>query len=277
MPRELQTIEKELKDENTKDKPDKDKVSKLETEVKDRKTFDEDVEKETSTRVKKEKEKLYDSIEKHKDDASKSADELTKNKAALKKIQDDEAAREKKVAEEADKEKRSKMELDERMATLEDENRRNVEETSKKLQDQSEKFVADMAKKDKAFDDKLREKELEAYRQSVIADAKGQIIPEVVKGSTKEEIDASGEKARARYTEIRAGALEDKHKKSMTDGKLPGQSGEGKVGVETSPAGGGVDISGFKDKTTAELASMTKEELGAHKEKALQRLEASPT
>lgn len=277
MPRELKTIEKELTDEKSKEKPDEKTVSSLETEATDRKAYDDDVEKGTAARVKTEKEKLYASIEKHKGDATKSAEELTKNKAALKKIQDDEAAREKKVAEEADKEKRSKMELDERMATLEDENRQNAEETSKKLQEQSENFVAEMAKKDKAFDDKLREKELETYRQSVIADAQGQIIPEVVKGNTKEEIDASAEKAKARYTEIRAGALEAEHKKSMTDGKLPGQSGDGKVGPESTPAGGGVDKGGFKDKTVAELATLNKDELAAHKENVLRQLEASAT
>ena len=277
MPRELQTIETDLKEEKAKEKQDEEKVSKLETEVTDRKSYDDDVEKATTARVKTEKEKLYASINKHKNDATKSAEELEKNKADLKKLQDDDKAREKKVAEAADKEKRSKMEIDERMAALEDENRLKVEETDAKLLKQREEFTAEMAQKDKAFDDKLKEKELEAYRQSVIADAKGQIIPEVVKGNTREEIDATVEKAKTRYTEIRNGALEADHKKSMTDGKLPGQSGDGKVGPESTPAGGGVDKGGFQEKSVAELATMNKDDLAAHKEKVLQQLEASKT
>ncbi len=277
MPRELKTIETELTDEKSKDKPDEKIVSKLETEVTDRKSYDDDVEKGTASRVKTEKEKLYASIEKHKGDASKATDELAQNQEKLKKLEEAETAREKKATEDVDKKKRSEMEVSERMAALEDENRRKTEETDAKLLQQREEFTAETARKDKAFDDKIKAQELETYRQSVIADAKGQIIPEVVKGNTKEEIDGTVEKAKARYTEIRNGALEADHKKSMTDGKLPGQSGDGKVGPESTPAGGGVDKGGFQEKSVAELATMNKDELAAHKEKVLQQLEASAT
>ncbi len=273
MPRLLETIEKELTDEKAKESPDKEQVSKLENEVQTRKDFDTDVEKETLDRVGKEKKKLYETIEKHKGDATTNADKLTKAEADLKKLTDADVERKKTADDEADKKKRGEMEIGERMAALEDENRRNGEETNKKLQAQREEFVAEMAQKEKTFDDKLRVKDLETYRQSVIAGAEGQIIPEMVKGSTQEEINASAEQAKTRYTEIREGAVQDKNKAAMEAGKLPGQSGEGKVGPETSPAGGGVDKGGFQEKTTAELSTMTKEELAAHKEKVLQRLE----
>lgn len=46
------------------------------------------------------------------------------------------------------------------------------------------------------------EYEIKSYKENKIREANGKIIPELVSGDTKEDIDASVEKAMARYTEI---------------------------------------------------------------------------
>lgn len=46
------------------------------------------------------------------------------------------------------------------------------------------------------------EYEIKSYKENKIREANGKIIPELVSGETKEDIDASVEKAMARYTEI---------------------------------------------------------------------------
>lgn len=46
------------------------------------------------------------------------------------------------------------------------------------------------------------EYEVKLYREQKIAEAEGQVIPELVMGSTKEEIDETFEKAQERYTQI---------------------------------------------------------------------------
>lgn len=56
---------------------------------------------------------------------------------------------------------------------------------------------------------KINQVELDYYKKSKLRDFEGQIIPDLVYGTTKEEIDASIENSKKRYEEILASALKN--------------------------------------------------------------------
>lgn len=87
------------------------------------------------------------------------------------------------------------------------------DEVIRQLKSQSNKSdseqVKELKKKINELEKQLKEKEtelnnmkIEGYKQKKIAEAGGELIPELVTGSTEEEIDASIELAKQKYKEI---------------------------------------------------------------------------
>lgn len=62
--------------------------------------------------------------------------------------------------------------------------------------------IADLENKLSEKDGEISSIKLDSYKQSKMAEAGGEIIPELVTGSSEEEIDLAIEKAKARYKEI---------------------------------------------------------------------------
>jgi hypothetical protein len=73
------------------------------------------------------------------------------------------------------------------------------------------------------FNQTLEGERLATYKQTKIAEAKGKIIPELVTGSTREEIDASFTKATERFNEIyeNASKATEKELQKKIKGTLP--------------------------------------------------------
>lgn len=72
------------------------------------------------------------------------------------------------------------------------------------------------------FDEVLKKKDLEIYKKSKIAEFSGEIIPELVQGSSVEEIDNAVEQAKAKYKEIETKALKKKEEQELGNSKVPG-------------------------------------------------------
>lgn len=65
-----------------------------------------------------------------------------------------------------------------------------------------EESVVSSGKKLEQLESDLKQKELDTYKLQKINSAEGKIINEMVSGNTKEEIDASIEKAKAKYVDL---------------------------------------------------------------------------
>lgn len=154
-----------------------------------------------------EKAKLYDTL-KHKDEENKKlAEELDKLKKVTSKFES--------------LFKEDSKEDDPIKAALS-----NQEQTFKKLiEEMGTQFKTELEKRDA----ELSKKDLEVFKAEVIAAAKGELIVPLVNGSTKEEILASVEKAKAAYKaeqeRVEASVLE----KLIKEGKLPKSSQPGKT------------------------------------------------
>ena len=164
----------------------------------------------------KEKEKLYDTVEKYKKDL-----EVLAKKAE---------------AEEAEKQKLLQMEEEKKKAELSAKER--VAELEKDLEKTSKRFEEVIGIKDLEFKEALRKRDLAILRERLVADAKGEIIPELVQGDSEEQINKAAELARLRYKEI-----VENQKKQLTDelirtGKIPGPDGKDKKDNPTDLSGG---------------------------------------
>jgi len=185
-----------------------------------------------------EKSKLYDTLEQHK----KSELEL---KGKLSAYEKDEQSKK-----QAEEEKRKEdMDLKERLAEHEIEVEKIKNRSAEMI-----KAVEDGYKKE------LNARDLDIHKQSLIASANGRIIPEMVSGSTKEEIEDSVEKAKKKYESILEAREEEVKTKQTKDGVVPGPNGLDKgdsLGVETGDY--------------YSVLNMSDEEYARHKETQLQK------
>lgn len=78
------------------------------------------------------------------------------------------------------------------------------------LQERLDQMAVSQENERSEFQKKQRELELDKYRDKKVSSAKGKIIPEMVRGSTEAEIDASFVVAKQRYQEIIASAVAGK-------------------------------------------------------------------
>lgn len=76
-----------------------------------------------------------------------------------------------------------------------------------KLKKEVEELRAENERLKQEYETKINSIELEYYKKEKIAELQGKLIPELVTGTTKEEIDASIELARKRYEEIIQSAI----------------------------------------------------------------------
>lgn len=78
------------------------------------------------------------------------------------------------------------------------------------LQERIDQMASSQENERSEFQKKQRELELDKYRDKKISTAKGKIIPEMVRGTTEAEIDASFVLAKQRYQEVIASAVAGK-------------------------------------------------------------------
>ena len=165
--------------------------------------------------AKTEKDKLYSKIEglekslKFLEDASKQKDNV-----AL------EAERLKKEAE--DKLVKDKLPLEDRIKDLEQKLKESTEitESVAKKAESMLQLTLDSAKKE------IHLRDMQVYAKDMIAQANGEIIPELVRGETKEEVDASVQAAKTRYQELIAKKTEKDAQRKLEEGKVSTTAGE---------------------------------------------------
>lgn len=162
------------------------------------------------TAILTEKSKLYDSLKKEKERADQAEARAREAAEALRSREDEEAAA-----------RNQELTAAERLAAIEAQQKAERVRTQEILDLQEKKFAEELARRD-----------LEVLRERKIAEAKGEIIPELVMGNTAEEIEASVVKAKERYLAI----LEEGRKKienaTILSGRLPEPSGKDAPGVE---------------------------------------------
>lgn len=149
---------------------------------------------------KEEKQKLYPKIEK----LEKRVEDLTEknNKKVLQVGELNEQIETLENELESAKDKATQSD-DERVTQLQsdlEEKESTIEDLQSQLEDTEEVDVEEL--RQEIEEEVKNEYEVKLYREKKIADAEGQVIPELVMGSTKEEIDETFEKAQERYTEI---------------------------------------------------------------------------
>lgn len=166
----------------------------------ERKRIEAETEKKYKETIRATKEQVRGELEKEKEERKAREQELADAKRELESLKStstagqDEVAKAKALAEEKD-----------RLLT-------QAEERAKKL-------VDGMSQQ---FNEVLTKKDLEIYKKSKIAEFSGEIIPELVQGSSVEEIDNAVEQAKAKYREIEERALKKKEEKELGESKVPG-------------------------------------------------------
>lgn len=148
------------------------------------------------------KEQVRADLDKSKEESRKKEEELAKARKAVQDLENSATM----TAEELAKAKKD--------AALRDEMLAEAEIRTKKLVDGvSNEFREILSKKD-----------LEIYKKSKIAENAGEIISELVMGSTVEEIDKATEYAKAKYNEIVDKATKKKNEQELENGKVPGMT-----------------------------------------------------
>ena len=166
----------------------------------ERKRIEAETEKKYKETIRATKEQVRGELEKEKEERKAREQELADAKKEIETLKStstvgqDEVAKAKALAEEKD-----------RLLT-------QAEERAKKL-------VEGMSQQ---FNEVLTKKDLEIYKKSKIAEFSGEIIPELVQGSSVEEIDNAVEQAKAKYREIEERALKKKEEKELGESKVPG-------------------------------------------------------
>ena len=73
-------------------------------------------------------------------------------------------------------------------------------------------------------------------KEKLIADAKGEIIPDLVSGETEEELIASVERAKTRYKEVVAEIQNRNEQQQLANSQVPGASGHSGSGQTSGSA-----------------------------------------
>jgi hypothetical protein len=152
---------------------------------------EEEVNKRVEAARKEEKDKLYPQLQALND----SLKDVQATLAAERKEKDE-------AKKKADEEAEAK-----RVAKLSSDERQNEVLTRLEEQLREERLAREAFRKE--LEDRDKKEELRKYRDGLIQAANGEIIPELVIGSTKEEIDNAFERAKARYAEYVARAKEE--------------------------------------------------------------------
>jgi hypothetical protein len=149
--------------------------------------------------IETEKAKLYDTIEAEKKKSSeleKIVREKQKEEDEKKKVEED------KIREELDAKEQVKL-------------------LAKKLDDDSKRFQDIVELKDAEYKGELRKRDLEIYKEKLIASYNGAIIPEMVSGKTEEELNQAVEVAAERYKQIAERSKQEILDEAVKNGKLP--------------------------------------------------------
>ena len=134
-----------------------------------------------------------------KDQLNKTIENL---KTTVKDLKADKTATEKKITDLEAKINSSKpAENTDELAKVKTELEGELKKTKDKL-DLMENKAVDAVQRVQTLENDVKAKELENYRLQKVSENAGKLIPDLVKGATKEEIDASIEVAKARYNEI---------------------------------------------------------------------------
>lgn len=157
---------------------DADKITITKEEL--QKQIDEAAKKAASETAQIEKDKLYKTLEVR-------AQEIESYKSELAKFKEKDA--------EVAKQKEA-----ERVAALSEQER--IKETIQRQAEEVEKVKMAFGQLQKETETKIRNKDLELYREKLILSANGEVIPELVAGNTEAEIAASLDRAKVRYKEI---------------------------------------------------------------------------
>ena len=169
---------------------------------------------------KTEKDKLYSTLNKK--------DEL--NKALKEKLAGYEIVDAEKVKQ-AEEEERAKLDANDRIKLLEDQNLKIAEESKGLLLEVRESFNNELLKRD-----------LEVYRQKVLAANTGEIIPDMVLGKTKEDIDNAVIVSKTRFQELFKAQQQKEDNDKLGNGYLPQTPDNNKLPNETNPDGGGKNV-----------------------------------
>ena len=120
----------------------------------------------------------------------------------------------------------------------------SLKATLNTIQTKTDEAIAAALNRQKAeFDSILSTKDLESYRNRMIAEAGGKIIPELVNGNSREEVDAAVAKAKQRYEEIFGTGAKAKETElqEQLKGNLPRPVTPGAGDVALSDVEGGID------------------------------------
>jgi hypothetical protein len=110
----------------------------------------------------------------------------------------------------------------------------------------------------KEFKETLNKKDLEIYVKEKIASANGEIIPDLVKGNTKEEVDQAYDLAIERYKEIVDRSVKKKEQEKLETGKLPDAT---KSGLNKTT----------NEKTAEDIARMSRKEFEEYSKNILKQ------
>lgn len=181
-----------------------------------------DIQAEIEKARKQERDKLYPEIQKLKDEVQKWKDEVANkvkdangNFLKINELEKTIKAKEKELSD-----------LNEKITKAKDEGKMEATAGIENLKKELEDYKAKLAKSEKDFADYKNAEELKAYRESKLSDIDDD-FKNLVKGSTKEEIDAS-------YTEIKALQDSVKEKYGKNREPLPKPPKQGKRQMPTS-------------------------------------------
>lgn len=175
---ELNELDVKKEAEKVDEAIDKITLSKVELESK----IKAEVEAATKTSISTEKDKLYSNMEALKKKNREFEDQLNS------------LAKEKRELEEyKEKERLAKMSTEEK-----------AQDELKKATERIEQLNTSFNVLKQETDDKLLTKDLELYREKLIAQATGNIIPELVRGTSREELEVSYKMAVERFKSIKA-------------------------------------------------------------------------
>lgn len=217
----------------------------------------EEIEKKIKEAVEIEKRKLYDSLGATKKEAKEALEKLEKYEKEKQDLENQKKEAEEKKRKELEAQERDKMDLKERLAQLEE-----------SLQNKDSQLQMTLEKQKETFQEELKKRDLELKREQILSQHKGEIVPDLVRGNSVEELEKSVEQAKNRYQEIYEQAKKSLEESSINNGKLPTSSGQNKVpNTEGNPAGSGGNTDGAK--SYEEIAAMSPEEFKKYKDKVL--------
>lgn len=102
-----------------------------------------------------------------------------------------------------------------------------------------EQFNTDLAAVKSDLEEKVRKSELKAFTERAIREAGNELLPELVKGDSEEEVLAAVEASKNRYKEIAEAALKNATPAAPQGGVVPPPSPTAAVPPAAKPEGGG--------------------------------------